>query len=329
MKKITAQIIFLLFICCNMLFGQASLTKGLVGYYKMDEGTDEVLVNSATGTDVMPDGIIYNPVWSDTAVTGTALYFDIPANLPDEIPSYVDFGTYDPAQGGGKFSFSCWYSWNGPNGEYQGITGKRTDWTNELVYWDVCFKRTGPIQFEAVGAGEVKQLLLSDSVPAINKYQNLTVTYGGNEAKMYLDGQLIKQGIMELGLKKDAAFMLGCCEPLGVTPFTGNLDEVRYYNRVLSITEVNSLYEYPVKNLGSDKLLNNTLQVFPNPASDELKIKGENLNLVKIMDISGKVVLEQKVSGNLIRMNISGLKPGIYFVNANGTENMFCKVIKK
>jgi len=329
MKKITILLFCFTIVLSYVVSGQTGLTKGLVGYYNMNEADGDVLTNLATGEDVMPNGTIINPVWSDTAVTGSALYFDLAEKMPDELASYVDFGTYDPAQGGGQFTFSCWYYWNGINGEYSGLTGKRDDWTEATVYWDLTFKRTGPIQFEAVGPKEEKQSVVSDEIPLVRTWQNLTITYDGTTAIIYLDGKLIKQGEMKLGLKKDAAFMLGCCEPLGVTPFSGHLDEVRYYNRVLTSNEVYQVKKYPSQNSSSTNFSKNCMRIFPNQIVDELRINATDLKSVVIYNNTGQLVLSENVSGNLPTVNVSGLEPGIYLVKAYGKNDFFGKFVKK
>jgi len=238
MKK---HITFLLTCCtlfCTTLFAQNSLEKGLVGYYKFDEGDGETLYNLANGDNIAPDGIIYNPAWSDEAVFGTSLYFDLEQNMPEELPSWVELGNYDPTQGTNIFSFSCWIFWNGVDGEYHGITGKRDDWTHADVHWDVTLKRDGFYQFEALKEGDVKNYLLSPGLPKVGEWENFTLTYDGHHARMYVDGMPICEGDLELGAKTDAVFLLGCAEPEGVTPFQGYIDEVRYYNRKLSDVEV-------------------------------------------------------------------------------------------
>ena len=330
MKKITLCLSLLLFLIICTVSAQTGLEKGMVGYYNMEECDGEVLTNLATEKEKMPDGIIINPVWSDTAVSGYgSLYFDLPEKLPDEVETYVDFGTYDPSQGKGTFSFSCWIFWNGADGEYHGITGKRSDWTNELVYWDVCLKRTGPIQLEAVGKDEEKQLVLTDEMPLTRKWQNITVTYDGKKGSIYLDSKLLKQGEMELGLNKEAAFMLGCCEPLGVTPFQGHIDEVRYYNRALSPTEVTKLYEYPASLSSVNTQSKNKIEVYPNPAKDILNIKGKGFTEIHIFDSTGKLVKICSAGASFSSINISDLKPGLYLVSANGSSNLSKSFIKK
>jgi hypothetical protein len=296
----------------------------------MDEGSDTILINRADGNKIMPNGTIHNPQWSDEiAKFGSCLYFDQAVNLPDEIPSYVDFGLYDPTQGKNTLSVSCWLNWNGINGEYSGITGKRDDWTNETVHWDLTLKRDGPYQFEAMGKGDVKSFLLSPNMPVVNEWEHFTVTYNGSEAKMYVNGKLVSQGKVELGLKKDAIFLLGCVEPAGVTPFNGYLDDVRYYNRELSSEEVLEIYKYePSGSDGMNDLTSGYAGIFPNPMVDKLTINIEGLKLVKLYDVMGNLLIKQIVSKNYTTINASNLKPGFYFVNAFGRENITAKVMK-
>ncbi len=66
---------------------------------------------------------------------------------------------------------------------------------------------------------------------------------------------------------------------------------------------------------------------YPNPATDIINIKGlKNIERVLITNLTGSIVKDSSVNGNLITMNISDLKPGIYLIvlyNRNGN------VIKK
>lgn len=327
MKKISTLLLFLSFTFCITLFGQPT-TKGLVGYFTMDEGDGDSLINHATGTKIMPNGIIHNPYWSgDIAKFGNSLYFDQPDKMPDELPSYVDFGTYDPTQGNNTLSFSCWLYWNGINGEYAGITGKRDDWTNETVHWDLTLKREGWYQFESMGKGDVKNFLLSPEKPVVGDWEHFTVTYNGIDARMYVNGKLVCEGKMELGLKTDAIFLLGCVEPEGVTPFSGYLDEVRYYNRELSPSEILKIYQYE-PTVATNNLATTHTAIYPNPMINKLVINGADLKLIKLYDITGNLLIQQNVSGNSTTIDTSNLKPGVYFVNACGKENITSKIMK-
>lgn len=69
------------------------------------------------------------------------------------------------------------------------------------------------------------------------------------------------------------------------------------------------------------------LQVFPNPASDFVKIKGvENIQKIRIFDMNGKMVLETTSS----EADIRNLPAGQYILNVHaGAEIISKKLIKK
>jgi hypothetical protein len=73
------------------------------------------------------------------------------------------------------------------------------------------------------------------------------------------------------------------------------------------------------------------LQLYPNPATDELVIRSngkENLNY-QVTDISGRNLLSGSFRNN-IRINISRLLPGMYFVRLdNGREQSVSKIRKQ
>ncbi|MFZ5552889.1 MAG: T9SS type A sorting domain-containing protein [Bacteroidota bacterium] len=75
--------------------------------------------------------------------------------------------------------------------------------------------------------------------------------------------------------------------------------------------------------------ISENIEVYPNPASDELNIdvSGAGLNnsniTVEIYNSVGEIVQTQNIfSGNIIRVPVSGLENGIYFVKIN-TEGKF------
>lgn len=59
----------------------------------------------------------------------------------------------------------------------------------------------------------------------------------------------------------------------------------------------------------------NFVKIYPNPTYNELNIFTTNkIDFVKILDINGKIVLYEKNQDNNIKLNISKLKPGTYFI---------------
>jgi hypothetical protein len=71
------------------------------------------------------------------------------------------------------------------------------------------------------------------------------------------------------------------------------------------------------------------IKIYPNPIIDNLKIDMDGLNSVEIIDLAGKIVLQQKSSSNSLTINLSELNAGLYFVRANGNNNTIQKIIKR
>ena len=75
--------------------------------------------------------------------------------------------------------------------------------------------------------------------------------------------------------------------------------------------------------------LENKLRIYPNPASDFIKIEGSTNSLFDVVDIYGKVV--KQINGNAEHIDVYDLNSGIYFVvnkQDNGNNN-YLKFIKK
>ncbi|PLX12561.1 MAG: hypothetical protein C0598_05760 [Marinilabiliales bacterium] len=80
-------------------------------------------------------------------------------------------------------------------------------------------------------------------------------------------------------------------------------------------------FHYYIEYVGEDELIDASMvKVYPNPAKDELILKGfSNANLT-VVSSSGQIVV-QKSSFNGGRIDISNLNPGVYFVNIRLENN--------
>ncbi len=77
---------------------------------------------------------------------------------------------------------------------------------------------------------------------------------------------------------------------------------------------------------------NNTIDIsiFPNPSSDFVTIEAEDLQQVVLMDMNGKTLSSRAAKGNSVRLDISGLKAGVYLISAKTrTTSSFVKSILK
>jgi hypothetical protein len=67
--------------------------------------------------------------------------------------------------------------------------------------------------------------------------------------------------------------------------------------------------------LSDEIVLDNSIQVYPNPAKDELNYRiGADYDRASIYDIKGNLIFEQVIKQKQDRINISKLNNGIYFV---------------
>lgn len=56
------------------------------------------------------------------------------------------------------------------------------------------------------------------------------------------------------------------------------------------------------------------INIFPNPASDNIVIEGLKTNQIIIIDVSGKTVMNQKIISETTTLNVEGLSSGTYFI---------------
>lgn len=84
-----------------------------------------------------------------------------------------------------------------------------------------------------------------------------------------------------------------------------------------------------------DKATSNALTIYPNPAHDFVIIASSQLiksnNVVSIYDITGNLISEDlSLSNNNLKLNISALNAGIYFIQVKNDDGLFTqKFIKK
>ena len=59
-----------------------------------------------------------------------------------------------------------------------------------------------------------------------------------------------------------------------------------------------------------------TITLFPNPANENVTLKGENVGMVRVFNVMGQKVEEFDANGSELRINTTGYENGVYFVKA-------------
>jgi hypothetical protein len=86
--------------------------------------------------------------------------------------------------------------------------------------------------------------------------------------------------------------------------------------------------DYDGSKIGIPRVDKSMFTVYPNPSSDNLYITGVNCQSIQILDLMGKVVLEQNTASNQI--NMETLPAGIYVLNAITDKGLLTqKIVKK
>ena len=72
------------------------------------------------------------------------------------------------------------------------------------------------------------------------------------------------------------------------------------------------------------------IHVFPNPATDFVTIESEGLQQVDVFDVTGRMIKSVSVVGNALQLDLTSLKPGVYFISAKAcSTSSFVKSILK
>jgi hypothetical protein len=64
-----------------------------------------------------------------------------------------------------------------------------------------------------------------------------------------------------------------------------------------------------------------TLNVFPNPATGTVNIQSTQSGTVRILDLTGRIVKEEKMEAGEHTLSLDGLNTGLYFVQLNGQHS--------
>ena len=181
----------------------------------------------------------------------------------------------------------------------------------------------------------------------INSEVNVSSNFGLDQyaAVNYLDPKNLTNKVVPISAWVDVngSFKLNFSgvNSFNATPYVMLRD--KYLNKLVDL-RTNATYQFDITNdskskddnrfevIFSDKssglnesnsMINTTLSVYPNPATDVLNISlsnGTSIETVNIYNVSGKLVNNTKLNGNQI--DISQLNNGVYMVEvltANGT----------
>jgi len=196
-----------------------------VAHWKLDELKGPIAFDSAGAND----GVLYGgPLWlPEGGIIDGALEFD-------GIDDYVSCGTFNPSTATGKLTVCLWANWNGLNGQYQGLIGKRDSFSAQGMMWQTeASMQTGDLSFSRAGDSGVAAAILP-----IGEWAHVAVTFDGSIATFYVDGKGTGSGSFSFGSHTTASLVFGACARNGGNSFNGAFDDVRLYDQALSQTQI-------------------------------------------------------------------------------------------
>ena len=223
------------------LHNQITLSRGLQGYWKMDEGT---------GTDIADS--------SGNSLTGTATglswntgKFGYAGGFTGGEDDYITMGDVLDLDHDGTHTISAWIYPTSVTAAIDTIVSKQNS-SSPFNGWKLDHA-SNDLRFDYLTTNGTNQLLAvttGNPITAANVWYHVVVTYKNKEVLFYVNGINYPTTYTTNTLTSSTNNTI----PLNIgnrnngasltEDFNGNIDEVRVYSRTLSPAEINTLYRY-------------------------------------------------------------------------------------
>ncbi len=228
-KTMMLGMIFVLALFFGLVNYSLAEEKGLVGYWKFDEGKGDIAKDATNNEN---NGKVYGAATWTEGKLGSALKFDGSSD-------YVDCGSGDSLGITDAITIEAWVK---PNllGTWGHIAGKYESETDNQAYLLYKTKWGDKVRFLLSPQGDGTDMLYFDSDTSLTLDTWCHVVgvldNANNMAYIYLNGREDKSAAYNYDIFDSDI-------PLLVGNFPGAIDEVRIYNRALTATEVENHYK--------------------------------------------------------------------------------------
>ncbi len=227
------------------------IPDGLIGYYMLgaEDCTNDLLLDSCgLGSHGLCQGSL-NPVQDATGDPTGALEFNGIESSAEIDNPYLEVSSIDSDTTADDFTISFWIRTSQTGGDpsadwfdnsnFPIIDGKigvdQNDFGLALANRRIVF---------GIGFGNSTFNIVSKTIDADWHHIAVTRDYNTGLMQLYLDGKLDATGDGPIHADLNSPSFLGIGRsPFGNTYFEGRLDDIRFYNRVLIESEIESLYE--------------------------------------------------------------------------------------
>ncbi|MFH1632590.1 MAG: LamG-like jellyroll fold domain-containing protein [Chloroflexota bacterium] len=215
----------------------AELASGAALWYPFEDDAAATTYADRSGSIPPDDGTCSNatpgagcvPIKND-GVYGGSLNFDGTARVASD---------YDPADN--AFAISLWFKTTEPNGGLLDTQG----------FWDRWLYLYGGNVKARMYNGVSHQILTSAQTYNDGDWHHVVHTFGGSAGgqKLYVDGQRVDSGSYTTARASTNGIRLGYANISGIGYFDGKIDDVRLFERGLTFTEVQAIFDTPILDL--------------------------------------------------------------------------------
>ena len=204
-------------------------TSGLISYWKLDGNTNDFMgVNNgvATGVTSTSSGCTLNSCYS---FSGTN--------------SYINVADSTSLNGLSTATISVWVYPTTSLADYDGFVSKRDSFT--LGFHNVA----GEVRNDYWNATGSKSVVSKSPLLTANNWHHIVSVYNGTSISLYINGVYINQTAMTGSIKSSTGTAMAIGADIyspSTRGFIGKIDEVMIYNRALSASEIQQIYNYQV-----------------------------------------------------------------------------------
>lgn len=210
------------------------LLNGLVAYYPMEKGAGRVLHDSSDDND----GEIIGASWSEASKTGShCLRFD---GDNDEVKIDNAFSVTD----NNDFTITSWAKLESKNKDGVIIAGESDSNPDNDTWWKIQYDNTSSDAWEMQFDDDNSKKVITDSEsPQIGDWYFIVLTHSeGDEYELFVDSEPAGTAPDNGSTYESTHDTFIGHRPPNDNYIDGYVDDVRIYNRVLSNTEIQDLY---------------------------------------------------------------------------------------
>lgn len=321
MNLMTKKLLFTLSVLTFPITLCAQTTNGLVAHFSFNDGTvtDEVGTNisSSVGVSTTPDRF-GNDNKAFRFNGSSYIILGKESSLKQSAATVSLWVKNDPANTNQNLN-TLLFARNTANTQY--ISGYH------LLFWS---NEKKPKLYIDMPSGS--SLGIASNSEIDTNWHHLAFSYDHDTMYLYVDGVFQQKSTKYFtsNFSVTDSVYLGALNYGGLQNFFyGSLDDVRFYDRVLSQTEIEGLFneENPVSSTANiyEQTASN-LRVFPNPASNQICIDVSENTTITVSTIWGKTVLTTELTNQKNTLDVVHLPSGVYFIQStNGVKTAFVK----